>query len=168
MTLEGCVVRISDVIGYIGRDIEDAIRIDKIKREDLPKEIIEVLGDNNKDIVNTITLDIIENSLDKPYIKMSDKVFNALFTLKKFNYNNIYSYSLTKEEKEYYKKGMNKIYSIYLKDIETENKESSIYKYFLNTQNEKYLKNTNNKRKVIDFIAGMTDELFLNEIQKNA
>ena len=99
---------------------------------------------------------------------MSDKVFNALFTLKKFNYNNIYSYSLTKEEKEYYKKGMNKIYSIYLKDIETENKESSIYKYFLNTQNEKYLKNTNNKRKVIDFIAGMTDELFLNEIQKNA
>ena len=168
MTLEGCVVRISDVIGYIGRDIEDAIRIDKIKREDLPKEIIEVLGDNNKDIVNTIILDIIENSMDKPYIKMSDKVFNALFTLKKFNYNNIYSYSLTKEEKEYYKKGMNKIYSIYLKDIETENKESSIYKYFLNTQNEKYLKNTNNKRKVIDFIAGMTDELFLNEIQKNA
>ena len=37
MTLEGCVVRISDVIGYIGRDIEDAIILGKIKREDIPK-----------------------------------------------------------------------------------------------------------------------------------
>ncbi len=167
MTLEGCVVRISDVIGYIGRDIEDAIRIDKIKREDLPKEIIEVLGDNNKDIVNTIILDIIENSMDKPYIKMSDKVFNALFTLKKFNYENIYVYSMTKEEQSFYEQGMNKIYKKYLEDIKNTNKESPIYKYFLSTQNNTYLEETNDKRKVIDFIAGMTDELFLREINKN-
>ncbi len=46
MTLEGCVVRISDVIGYIGRDIEDAIAVKKIKRDIIPNEIIEVLGDN--------------------------------------------------------------------------------------------------------------------------
>ena len=167
MTLEGCVVRISDVIGYIGRDIEDAIRIDKIKREDLPKEIIEVLGDNNKDIVNTIILDIIENSLDKPYIKMSDKVFKALFTLKKFNYENIYVYSMTKEEQSFYEQGMNKIYKKYLEDIKNNDKESPIYKYFLSTQNNTYLEKTNDKRKVIDFIAGMTDELFLREINKN-
>ena len=167
MTLEGCVVRISDVIGYIGRDIEDAIKINKIKREDLPKEIIEVLGDNNKDIVNTIILDIIENSMDKPYIKMSDKVFKALFTLKKFNYENIYTFSMTKEEKKYYEQGMNKIYQEYLEDINSNNKESIIFKYFLNTQNKKYLEETNNKRKVIDFIAGMTDELFLREIEKH-
>jgi dGTPase len=166
MTLEGCVVRISDVIGYIGRDIEDAIRIDKIKREDLPKEIIEVLGDNNKDIVNTITLDIIENSLDKPYIKMSDKVSKALFTLKQFNYNNIYLYSLTDEEKEYYEKGMNRIYDKYLNDINNKNYDSIIYKYFLNTQSKQYLKDTIDQRKVIDFIAGMTDELFIREIEK--
>ena len=166
MTLEGCVVRISDVIGYIGRDIEDAIKINKIKREDLPKEIIEVLGDNNKDIVNTIILDIIDNSIDKPYIKMSDKVFNALFTLKKFNYENIYVYSMSKEERDFYEEGMNKIYKKYLEDINNNDKESIIYKYFLSTQNKDYLEKTNNKRKVIDFIAGMTDELFLREIEK--
>jgi len=167
MTLEGCVVRISDVIGYIGRDIEDAIKINKIKREDIPKEIIEVLGDNNKDIVNTIILDIIENSLDKPYIKMSDKVFKALFTLKKFNYENIYIYSMTKEEQDFYEQGMNRIYNEYLEDIKNNNKDSIIYKYFLKTQNKNYIETTNDKRKVIDFIAGMTDELFLREIEKN-
>ena len=62
MTLEGCVVRISDVIGYIGRDIEDAIMIGKIKRDIIPKEISNVLGTTNKEIVNTIICDIIKNS----------------------------------------------------------------------------------------------------------
>lgn len=165
MTLEGCVVRISDVIGYIGRDIEDAIMIGKIKREDIPAEIIDVLGSTNREIVNTIILDIIKNSIDKPYIKMSDDVFNALFTLKKFNYDNIYKYSLTSEELEYYRNGMNKIFDRYLNDIINNNYDSIIYKIFLNTQSKEYLLNTIDKRKVIDFIAGMTDELFIKEIE---
>lgn len=164
MTLEGCVVRISDVIGYIGRDIEDAIMIGKIKREEIPKEISSVLGTTNKDIVNTIILDIIKNSMDKPYIKMSDDVYKALFALKKFNYEHIYKMSLTDKEKEKYKKGMNKLFSKYLEDIEKKNKDSNIYAIFLNHQNKEYLKNTCDKRKVIDFIAGMTDEMFLREI----
>ena len=166
MTLEGCVVRISDVIGYIGRDIEDAIMIGKINREDIPDDIVEVLGCTNKDIVNTIILDIINNSMNKPYIKMSDKVYNALFKLKKFNYDNIYKNSMTDEEKEYYKTGMNKIFDRYLSDIENNNCDSIIFKIFLNNQSDKYIKSTSNKRMVIDFIAGMTDELFLNEIRK--
>lgn len=66
MTLEGCVVRISDIIGYIGRDIEDAIRIGVLKREDVPENIKNVLGTTNKEIVNTIILDIVANSFDKP------------------------------------------------------------------------------------------------------
>ena len=48
MTLEGCVVRISDIIAYIGRDIEDAIRLGVLKREDIPKSITDVLGSTNK------------------------------------------------------------------------------------------------------------------------
>ncbi len=165
MTLEGCVVRISDIIGYIGRDIEDAIMIGKIKREILPKEIRDVLGDNNKDIVNNIIDDIISNSLAKPYIKLSDKVFKALFRLKKFNYENIYKYSLSKKEKEYYRKGMNTIYSNYLKAILNNDKNNIIFNIFLNYQKPRYLKDTDPKRMVIDFIAGMTDELFINEVK---
>ena len=166
MTLEGCVVRISDIIGYIGRDIEDAIMIDRFKRSDIPKEIREVLGDNNRDIVNTIVLDIINESIDKPYIKMSDKVYNSLFALKKFNNDNIYSKSMTKEELDYYEIGINKLYHIYLEDIKSNNKESIIYKIFLNHQDELYLKNTNIKRQVIDFIVGMTDDFLIREIKK--
>ena len=166
MTLEGCVVRISDIIGYIGRDIEDAIFLGKLDRRDLPKEITDILGNNNKDIINTLVLDIIKNSINKPYIKMSEEVYNALFNLKKFNYNNIYNKSMTKEELEYYRQGMNKLYNRYLKDIEIENKNSIIYSFFLNYQNDEYIKNTSNKRIVIDFIAGMTDDLFKMEIEK--
>lgn len=166
MTLEGCVVRISDIIGYIGRDIEDAINLGLFKRCDLPAEIVKVLGNNNKDIVNTIILDIIENSMDKDYIMMSNDVYKALFALKKFNYENIYNKSLTKEEIDYYRIGMRKIYDVYLEDIESDNKNSLIYKIFLSKQNDRYINNTNNKRKVIDFIAGMTDDLFLHEIEK--
>ena len=167
MTLEGCVVRISDVIGYIGRDIEDAILLGKINRNEIPQEISQVLGTTNKEIINTIILDIIKESINKPYIKMSEEVYKALFSLKKFNSKYIYSKSMTEEEKAYYKVGMNKIFNRYLNDIETNNQKSIIYQIFLNNQTSTYQKETATKRKVIDFIAGMTDDLFLSEIEKN-
>ena len=164
MTLEGCVVRISDIIGYIGRDIEDAIIMGKIKREDIPESISSVLGTTNKEIVNTIILDIISNSLDKPYIELSEDVYKALFELKEFNYKHIYSVAMSKEDQEYYRNGMNKIYDRYLNDIKNKNTDSVIYKVFLDLQNKDYLENTDDRRKVIDFIAGMTDDYFIQQI----
>ena len=166
MTLEGCVVRISDVIAYIGRDIEDAIVLGDMKRSLVPDEIVEVLGDTNKDIVNSIILDIIENSIDKDYIMMSEDIYKALFDLKKFNYENIYSKSISDKELEYYRNGMNMIFNNYLKDLETKNKDSLIFRMFLNNKSDNYINNNSNKRIVIDFIAGMTDDFFLNEVKK--
>lgn len=166
MTLEGCVVRISDIIGYIGRDIEDAIELGLFERSELPKEITEVLGNTNSDIMNTIILDIIENSLDKPYIALSERVYCALFALKKFNGENIYSKSMTKEDIEYYRSGMNQLYHIYLDDIKANRIESVIYTVFLNSQSPRYLKATDARRKVIDFIAGMTDDMFIREVKR--
>ena len=166
MTIEGCVVRISDIVGYIGRDIEDSINLGLFNRNDLPEEITKVLGNDNKDIINTIVKDIIDNSYNKPYITMSEEVFTAIGELKKFNSENIYSKSLTKEEIECYRQGMNKIYNRYLSDITNSNKESIIYKLFLNTQSAKYKEETPIKRQVIDFIAGMTDDLFHKEIER--
>ena len=166
MTLEGCVVRISDIIGYIGRDIEDAIELGLFERSELPKEITEVLGNTNSDIMNTIILDIIENSLDKPYIALSERVYRALFALKKFNGENIYSKSMTKEDIEYYRSGMNQLYHIYLDDINGNRVESVIYTIFLNSQSPCYLKATDARRKVIDFIAGMTDDMFIREVKR--
>ncbi len=164
MTLEGCVVRVSDVIAYIGRDIEDAVVLNLFERRNIPEEIRNVLGDNNRDIMNTIIIDIIENSMDKPYIKMSSKVFNAFQELKEFNMKNIYSKAVTKEEREYFRCGMRSIYKRYLEDIGNNNKDSIIFKIYLNNQDKTYLDNTSSKRMVIDFISGMTDDLFLKEI----
>lgn len=167
MTLEGCVVRISDIIGYIGRDIEDAIILGKIKREEIPENISKVLGTTNKEIINTIILDIIKESLNKPYIKMSQEVYQALFDLKHFNYQHIYTKSMSLEDKEYYHKGMNILFNDYLKDIENHNKNSLIYEIFLNNQDKNYMEDTNPKRMVIDFIAGMTDDLFIHELTRH-
>ena len=166
MTLEGCVVRISDVIAYIGRDIEDAIQIGLLKRSDIPESITNVLGNNNKDIINTIILDIIKNSYNKPYIKLSDDIYKAIFALKDFNYEKIYKKANTKEKLAYYKDAFNKLYSKYLSDLEYTKKDSNIYTLFINNMNRKYLDNTSNKRKVIDFIAGMTDDYFIKSYEK--
>lgn len=166
MTLEGCVVRISDIIAYLGRDIEDAIRLDIIKHTDLPDSITDVLGTTNKSIVNTIIIDIINNSLDKPYIKLSDNILQAIVDLKAFNYKNIYEKANTKDTIAFYEKGMNTLFNRYLNDITKENKNSEIYKVFLNDMDPSYLKNTCAKRKVIDFIAGMTDEYFVKCVNK--
>lgn len=165
MTLEGCVVRISDIIGYIGRDIEDAIELGLFKRSELPKEITDVVGNTNSEIMNTIILDIIENSMDKPYIALSDSVYKALFSLKKFNGEHIYSKSITKEDLQYYRKGMNKLYHTYLDNIK-EKRPSIIFDIFLNSQSTRYLDSTKDERKVIDFIAGMTDDLFIREVKR--
>ena len=166
MTLEGCVVRISDIIAYVGRDIEDAVRLGVIKEKSIPNEISQVLGETNKDIINKVILDIIQNSMNKPYIKLSDEVYKALLELKRFNYNNIYNKSLTKEELDYYESGMNRIYKEYLNDLENNNEDSKIVSEFLKDQSEEYKENTNNKRIVIDYIAGMTDTYFNNEIKR--
>lgn len=163
MTLEGCVVRISDIIGYLGRDIEDAEKIGMIEKEDIPESITKVLGNTNKDIVNTIILDIINNSFGKSYIKVSNKVFNAIKELKTFNYTNIYNKCHTKEELDNFELMFNTLYEKLLDILYKEDKKHNIYTNYLNNMAEKYLKNTTKERIVIDYIAGMTDDYFIRE-----
>lgn len=166
MTLEGCIVRVSDVIAYIGKDIEDAIRLGKIKITDVPKSVINVLGANNSDIVNTIVTDIINNSLNKNYIKMSDFVFDALKTLIEFNYKNIYLKANTKKQIEEYELIFNKLFDLYYEQVIENKKEEDIYTIYLNLMDEKYIKDTTPARKVIDYMAGMTDDFIKSQYKK--
>lgn len=166
MTLEGCVVRISDVIGYIGKDVEDAIMLGLISVDDIPKDIRDVLGSTNTEIIDTIVNDVINNSINKPYIMMSDEVFNALVALKKFNYENIYAKANTEEDIIEFEKMFNKLFETYLEDIKKNNEQSDIYKVYLNDMNDNYLKETTDARKVIDYIAGMTDDYFIKSYKK--
>ena len=166
MTLEGCVVRISDIIAYLGRDIEDAIRLNMLKIDDLPNNIRELLGSSNKEIINTFILDIIDNSYGKNYISMSDKVFEALKELKIFNYEHIYKIASTQKQRDNWKNTFNKIFEYSLDAVKSNNKEADVNKVFLSKMSEEYLKNTSDERKVIDFIAGMTDDYLISQYNK--
>lgn len=166
MTLEGCVVRLSDIISYLGRDVEDSERLGLLDKSTIPENVKKVLGTNNREIINTVVTDVIQNSIDKPSIILSDEVYSAMKELMDFNYKNIYYKSMSKELLEYYRDGMNTIYQVYKKSVEDEDKDNEIYSVFLNTQNDTYLNTSSTERKVFDFIAGMTDDYFINQVKK--
>lgn len=169
MTLEGCVVRISDIIAYAGKDVEDAVRLGIITEEDVPDDIVNVLGKNNTEIVNTLVLDIIENSADKGYIKLSTPVFNALHSLMSFNYERIYHVINAQKEVKAYEEMYEALFYSYKKALDSSNTSNDIYVQFLNGMDEKYLNETSNVRKVIDYMSGMTDDYFIskyNDISK--
>lgn len=166
MTLEGCVVRISDIIAYIGRDIEDAVRLGVVGLEEIPKEIVDVLGITNSDIVNTIVTDIINNSIDKNYIKMSSNINIALNKLIEFNYINIYNKANTTKELNNIKLMFKKLFNLYYKQVIEKAYDEDIFKVYLLNMDKSYIDETSQARKVIDYMAGMTDDFFIKQYKK--
>lgn len=166
MTLEGCVVRISDIIGYIGKDIDDAIRLGKFKEDMLDEDIAKELGTTNRQIMNSIILDIIDQSYNKPYIQMSDKIANMVVRLKKFNYDNIYKKANNEETLKYFNKVFNKLYILYKEALKNCDTSNDIYKVFLDNMSEEYLKNTKNEQIVIDYLSSMTDNYIIKQYEK--
>jgi dGTPase len=163
MTLEGCVVRMADTISYIGRDIEDAIRLDMIKRSDLPKESVDVLGDTNGTIVYHLVTDIINTSFQNTYVAFSQKISEALKRFKDFNLERIYMNPKIKKHTDTIKRLFGILFEKYLDDIEKENRASVIFKGFLEDMSEDYIQNHCKEEIVRDFIAGMTDQYFLRQ-----
>ncbi|MEA1945850.1 MAG: HD domain-containing protein [Thermodesulfobacteriota bacterium] len=163
MTLEGCVVRMADTISYIGRDIEDAIRLKMIKRSDLPKGSVDILGDTNGTIVYNLVTDVIKNSFQNSYVAFSPEVSDALKRLKDFNLERIYMNPEIKKHTGAIKKLFGMLFEKYLNDIETENRSSVIFTGFLEDMSEDYIKNHRKEEIVRDFIAGMTDHYFLRQ-----
>lgn len=166
MTLEGCVMRISDVIGYIGRDIEDAIRLKVIHRKDIPERVQKILGSTNDKIIDSLVVDLIEQSYGKSYLSFSDDVFEALQELMKFNYQEIYACPAIKTQD---KKIVNMFVTLFdhYKDAIVENDQGSpICKYFISSKDDDYKANTEPGRIVVDFIAGMTDDYFNNQFKQ--
>lgn len=167
MTLEGCLVRLADTISYIGRDLEDAIRLKLIRREDIPKECTEVLGDTNGKIVYTLVSNLAQNSKDKPYLKFSDEVAEALGRLKEFNNKAIYQNPLIKTQERKIELMFSLLFEKYLQDLENGDEDSDIFRSFLDGMQPKYIEETPFPAIVRDFIAGMTDEYFLSRCQKH-
>ena len=163
MTLEGCAVRMADTVSYVGRDIEDAIRLGLITREQIPPEIVAVLGDTNGTIVFRLVTDIIQNSIDQDYVAFSSEVSAALRGLKSFNLKHIYMNPRIKQHTEAIKSLFNYLFQKYLEDIEQERESSVIFRQFLKGMAPSYLQRHRPAEIVRDFIAGMTDDYFLSQ-----
>ncbi len=163
MTMEGCVVRMADTISYIGRDIEDAVRLKMVKRSEIPKECVKILGNTNGTIVYNLVTDIINNSFEKTYITFSLKVSEALKRLKKFNLDRIYMNPSIKKHTDNIKNLFEILFEKYVQDVEKENKSSVIFKGFLENMSLVYLESHCKEEIVRDFIAGMTDQYFLRQ-----
>jgi dGTPase len=165
MTLEGCVMRISDVIAYIGRDLEDAITLGLIKRRDIPKSVSEIIGNTNGLIIDNLALDIINNSFGKNYIKLSQEKFESLKEFYKFSKEAIYQNPKKSYQDDKIKNMFDVLFDKYLNDLDSDNVNSTIVKFYLKNMNKEYRDSTSNPRIVCDYIAGMTDDFFNKEFK---
>lgn len=162
-TLEGCVVRFSDTIAYIGRDIEDAIELKMISRSEIPAECREILGDTNGTIVYRLVEDLINSSITAAgdRISFSPAIADSLEKLKMFNYERIYLNPELKKGFAEIKKSYRILFETYLEHIDNDRRDSVIFREFLDDMEPVYLDNNEPAVMVRDFIAGMTDDYFI-------
>ena len=164
-TLEGCVVRVSDIIAYLGKDRQDAARVNVIGEEAFVNEDI---GSLNAEIINNLVVNIIENSYGKPYIKLDKRHFQALQESKRDNYAMIYANAATMSKLDtVVRPMMAQVYDQVLEDLKLDKKNSPIFTHHIDYVNQsKYQREipysrTEPNQLVVDYIASMTDDYLI-------
>ncbi len=179
-TFEGSIVRMSDKIAYVGRDLEDALTLKLINTEDIPISIKNKLGVKNSQIINTLVNDCIDNSLITGAISFSEDIYEAFLQLIDFNYKKIYMHDKLKIFEKNFTMILTTIYS-YLSEIYSTFK-FSFEKYlkeknflairfsdFIKKMYEFYIDESEKDSiysPVIDYIAGMTDSYAIESAQE--
>ncbi|WP_165252414.1 HD domain-containing protein [Adlercreutzia sp. ZJ304] len=167
-TLEGCVVRVSDMIAYLGKDRQDAIEMGVIDSLDMFDS--SVIGRDNARIINNVTADIVNNSYGSNKIAMSREVFDDLKLAKRQNYQVIYSQEGILDKPDNVVETMfEEMYARLLDDLVKERHESPIFRQHVKSlvkmshslTADAYLSQEPN-RIVADYIASMTDNYFMN------
>ncbi len=164
-TLEGCVMRISDIIAYLGKDRQDAERAHIISNAEFESGAI---GSYNAEIINNLIVNIVENSYKKPYIKMDEEHFAALKKAKADNYELIYKNDSVKSAmRETVQPMMARVYERLLSDLVNSNFASPIFTHHISFVNKAHYKRdipyeeTEPNQLVTDYIASMTDDYFV-------
>jgi dGTPase len=173
-TWEGVVVRMSDKVAYMGRDLEDALQLKIVKKEELPDEINRVLGTSNSEIINSMVNNLISTSLETGRIGFTDEVFGAMIALKNFNYERIYKNPILSSYHRYFERILHTL-NDYLNDIFiTAGEDQSVYKAennFLATRFGDFYRKMKpfydevdggTENIVFDYLAGMTDDYAIN------
>lgn len=163
-TLEGCVMRVSDIIAYLGKDRQDAKKVGILSGEEIFSS--GEIGSTNAEIINNMIVNIVENSYGKEYICMESAYFEAFSRAKKENGKLIYGNRRVDSFYDNIKPMFEAVYEALLSQAKAHDRNSILYKHhveFLKKDvkyQEKYLEEDPNQV-VVDFIASMTDDYLI-------
>lgn len=169
-TLEACVMRICDIIAYLGKDRQDAERIGMLPAE---AEFVKgSIGNTNAEIINNMVVNIVENSYGKPYLSMDAEYFEYLSQAKRENYRYIYRNERMQQlVNENLRPMFEQMYERLLEEANKHDRDSYLYKHHLKwiALNNRFSRNfsmeayeeTEPNQLVVDYIAGMTDDYFV-------
>lgn len=167
-TLEGCVVRVSDIIAYLGKDRQDAMKLGLFEED--PDYEISSIGTTNAEIINNMIVNIIENSYGKPYLCMEKDYYDAFSKAKKENYQQIYQNSLVDGVYQQIQPMFEQMYEELLRQAHSVEKNSILYRHHIQYLAEinynsdfidDYMEKEQPDQIVVDYIASMTDNYFL-------
>lgn len=156
-TLEGKIVRYSDKIAYINHDVDDAIRAGVIRENEIPRTYTDILGHSTRERLNTMIHDIVNNSLEKPDIRMSEDVEFAFRGMRKYMFENVYTNPKAKGEEEKAENILKELFHYYMDHPERLSNEY-IERMWQTGETQ--------ERSVCDYIAGMTDQYAIAKFQK--
>jgi dGTPase len=139
-TLEGRIVRLVDRIAYINHDIDDAMRAGVLRREDLPREEIELLGDSGSARIDTLVRDVIERFEATGEIAQGAEVGEAMMNLRTFMFENVYLGSAAKREHPRIERMIRVLFDYYMKEPPPPMTPGA-----------------DEQERIVDWLAGMTD-----------
>ncbi|MFZ5965896.1 MAG: deoxyguanosinetriphosphate triphosphohydrolase [Bacillota bacterium] len=151
-TLEGQIVKISDRIAYINHDIDDAIRAQVLKFEDLPKDCLENVGSSHGERINYMIVDVIQSSFDQPRIMMSEGCLFYTNKLRDFMFERVYYNKKAKKEEDKAQFIIRQLYHFFLEHPDK-----------LTEEQQKNIEDAGLHEVVKDYIAGMTDRYVINK-----
>ena len=139
-TLEGMAVNLADRIAYINHDIDDAINGGFISNDDLPKDIVKILGNTSSQRINTMIYSIYRNSDGKNKVEMEEEIANATNELRTFMFQRVYNQKAFKDEEEradrmisalyeYYRNNLDKLPDFFIGRLELDNVDTVICDY---------------------------------------
>ena len=173
-TYEGCVVRLSDSIAYIGRDLIDALAVNLLTKEELqnfPDICREMLGIEDvfenyakieRKTVDFLVKDVLYSSYNQDKICFSEEGQVFLRAFKEFNFSSICQSPVLLDNQKRMERLFSDLYDHYLDDFEHERKDSAIFTDFIknSSTSPQYAEEVTPEQAVLDFLAGMTDNYF--------
>ncbi len=113
-TLEATVVRIADRIAYLNHDLDDGMRAGLLTPDDLPRDLIDFLGQTHSQRIARMVMDVVEQSDGKPVVQLSAAMLEAMNRMKEFMFENLYHHPRVTAEREKMRTMIQQLFTYYL------------------------------------------------------